>query len=70
MTEYAAVAEMVTAEQAAERLSLSRTTVYALIGSGELESVKVGRSRRVPVAALGEYVERLRREQAVSRDAM
>jgi excisionase family DNA binding protein len=47
-------------EGAMERLNCSRTTVYEKIASGELESVKVGRSRRIPEAALVEYVERLR----------
>lgn len=50
---------LLTPEQAAERLSLSRTTVYELIRYGELRSVKIGRARRVPVEALDEFVERL-----------
>ncbi|MBB6346092.1 excisionase family DNA binding protein [Nonomuraea muscovyensis] len=45
-------------------LGLSRWQVYNLIRSGELESVKVGRSRRVPVAALDEFVAQLREEAA------
>jgi excisionase family DNA binding protein len=48
-----------TPEQAATKLATGRTTVYALMASGELRSVKIGRSRRVPVAALEEYVGRL-----------
>jgi excisionase family DNA binding protein len=48
-----------TPEHAAARLDVGRTTVYALIASGELQSVKIGRSRRVPAAALEAYVERL-----------
>lgn len=47
---------LLTPEEAAERLALSRTTIYELIRSGELRSVKVGRARRIPVAALGQYV--------------
>jgi excisionase family DNA binding protein len=46
-------------EEAAQVLSVGRTRVYALIGSGELRSVKIGGSRRVPAAVLREYVERL-----------
>jgi excisionase family DNA binding protein len=45
-------------------LGLSRWQVYNLIRSGELESVKVGRSRRVPVAALDDFVCQLREEAA------
>lgn len=45
-------------------LGLSRWQVYNLIRSGELESVKVGRSRRVPVVALDDFVCQLREEAA------
>lgn len=47
---------LLTPEEAAQRLALSRTTIYELIRLGDLRSVKVGRARRIPVAALGEYV--------------
>jgi excisionase family DNA binding protein len=52
---------LLTVEEAAERLRLGRTLVYRLISSGELESVKVGRLRRVPAECLPEYVATLRR---------
>lgn len=52
---------LLTVEEAAERLRLGRTLVYRLISSGELESVTVGRLRRVPAECLAEYVARLRR---------
>ncbi len=48
-------------EDAAERLGIARTLMFRLIKDGEVESVRVGRLRRVPVASLEEYVERLRR---------
>jgi excisionase family DNA binding protein len=51
---------LLTVEEAAERLRLGRTLVYRLISSGELESVKVGRLRRVPAECLPEYVAVLR----------
>ena len=43
-------------EEAARVLALGRSKVYELMLSGELRSVTVGRSRRVPVEALNEYV--------------
>ncbi len=52
---------LLTVEEAAHRLRLGRTLVYRLISSGELESVKVGRLRRVPAECLPEYVATLRR---------
>ena len=51
---------LLTPERTAERLDVSRTTVYALLASGELESVRIGRSRRIPVQAVEGYVARLR----------
>ena len=48
-----------TPEQAAERLASGRSTVYALLASGELKSVKIGRSRRIPQTALEDFVARL-----------
>jgi excisionase family DNA binding protein len=50
---------LVTAEEAARRLSLGRTTVYDLISRGELVSVQVGRCRRVPVSELRAFVDKL-----------
>jgi excisionase family DNA binding protein len=41
------------------RLSVSRTTIYELIGGGQLPSVTIGRRRFVTAAALGAYVEGL-----------
>lgn len=39
-------------DEAAEALALSRTKVYELMASGELESVNFGRCRRIPMDAL------------------
>ena len=54
---------LLTPAAAAEKLSLARSTVYQLVLTGELESIKIGRSRRVLASALTEYIDRLRREQ-------
>lgn len=51
---------LVTTDVAARQLGCGRSTVFKLISSGELETVKVGRLRRVPVTAITEYVDRLR----------
>ena len=45
-------------EEAAELLSIGRSHVYELIASGELETVKIGRSRRVRPTALQELIAR------------
>ena len=50
---------VLTVEDAAKRLGISRTTMYGLIKAGEIRSVPIGRLRRVPIVALHEYVNRL-----------
>jgi excisionase family DNA binding protein len=54
---------LLTPERAAERLDLGRTKVFELIASGELESVRIGRARRIPADAVASYVARLRAAQ-------
>jgi excisionase family DNA binding protein len=46
-------------EEAAEVLSIGRSKVYELIGTGQLASVRIGASRRIPTDALIEFVNRL-----------
>ncbi len=60
-TERADGVLLLTIVEAARVLSIGRTTMYELVGAGEIEVVHIGRSARVPVAALEEYVERRRR---------
>ena len=48
-----------TVESMGDILDVGRTTVYGLIASGELQSIKIGRSRRVPADALEAYVAKL-----------
>jgi excisionase family DNA binding protein len=43
-------------DEAAAALRLRRSSVYELIRSGQLRSVKQGRRRLVPVTALADYV--------------
>lgn len=57
---------LVPVETAAEVLGLGRTKVFELIAKGELEAVRIGRSRRVPTDALEQYVARLRGDSEVT----
>jgi excisionase family DNA binding protein len=50
---------LLTIEQASQVLAIGRTAVYALIGSGQLGSVCIGRSRRIPLSALNNCVQQL-----------
>ncbi len=46
-------------DEAAQFLSIGRSRVYELMAANELESVSIGRSRRIPLGALEEFVTRL-----------
>ncbi|HEV2640778.1 MAG TPA: helix-turn-helix domain-containing protein [Actinocrinis sp.] len=54
---------LLTVEEAADTIGIGRTTTFALVKSGELKSVKVGRLRRVPLAEVNAYTEQLMAEQ-------
>jgi excisionase family DNA binding protein len=45
-------------KKAFELLDIGRSTGYALIASGELPSVRIGRAVRVPIEGLREWVKR------------
>lgn len=48
-----------TRAEACTQLRVGRSTIDELIRQGEIRSVKIGRSRRIPADALKEYVRRL-----------
>ena len=50
---------LVLPEEAAVMLAVSRSTVYVLMASGDLPSVKIGKSRRLRIEDVEAYVERL-----------
>ena len=53
---------LLTVGQVADALGLSRSKIYELLAAGELPSLTIGRSRRVPADALAAWVaDRLRR---------
>lgn len=56
-------------EEAGKRLGIARTSMFRLIATGEITSVQVGRLRRVPVACLEEYVERLKHQAELDAGA-
>ena len=45
-----------TVAEAARQLKIGRTTMYELVMSGQVRSVTIGRSRRVPASCISEYV--------------
>jgi excisionase family DNA binding protein len=50
--------------EAAVLLGIGKTKLYELLAAGEIESVLIGRCRRIPRPALDDYVVRLRRGDA------
>jgi excisionase family DNA binding protein len=54
---------LLTVEVAAQHLSIGRTTMYALLKNGQINSVRIGRLRRIPADALTAYTARLAAEQ-------
>jgi excisionase family DNA binding protein len=51
---------LLTVEEVAERLNIGRTRVFALIKSGEIESVTIGRLRRIRPDAIETFMRRAR----------
>jgi excisionase family DNA binding protein len=52
-------------EEGADLIGVGRTQMFELIARGEVESVKIGRLRKIPRDAIDAYIRRLRAEQSV-----
>ena len=50
---------LVTVEEMATMLSIGRTVAWELVRKGKVKSVKIGRTRRVPITAIQVYIEQL-----------
>lgn len=59
---------VLTMEDAAERLCIGRTMMYSLVKAGAIESVRIGRLRRVPAEALDAFVRELQHHSADAAD--
>lgn len=51
-------ARLLTMSEAAQALRISRSKLYAHVLSGDIPSITLGRSRRIPAAALAAWIER------------
>ncbi len=61
--------KLLTVAEAAAICKVSRSFFYQhLLAKGEIRSIKLGRSRRIPVAAVDEFIERQLREQEEGDD--
>ncbi|GID98033.1 helix-turn-helix domain-containing protein [Amorphoplanes digitatis] len=53
-----------TVAEAARQLKIGRTAMYELVMSGQVRSVTIGRSRRVPAKCIAEYLTQLLEQPA------
>lgn len=58
--------KLITVEETAKALGMGRAKTWSLISRGEIRSIKVIGSRRVPIAAVDEFIARLEQEQHTS----
>ncbi|MFC2153115.1 helix-turn-helix domain-containing protein [Actinomycetota bacterium] len=53
-----------TTDEAARVVGIGRSKLYELMAAGKIESVHIGRSRRIPAEALADFVAALRQESS------
>ena len=56
--------EVFTVDQVREKLKVSRSTMFNPVASKKIKSVKIGRSRRIPIEAYNDYIRRLEIESS------
>ena len=57
-------------EEAARMLSLGRSKTYQLVMEGAIPSIHIGRSRRIPVAALERWIDQRTQEAETDRSVI
>ena len=57
---------LLTVPETAEALAISRSKLYELLASGEIASIRIDGSRRIPLTALEQYVCRLLAERTAA----
>ena len=57
---------LITVEEMAAMLSIGRTVAWELVRKQKIKSVKIGRTRRVPITAIQEYVAQLMESEEVA----
>jgi excisionase family DNA binding protein len=57
---------LLTAEETARELRIARRRIWELINDGQLASVKIGKSRRIPRHAVESYIAQLEEQARAS----
>ena len=50
--------QLLTIDQAKQRLAIGKSKLWQLIQRGEIRSIKIGRARRIPIEAIDEFIAR------------
>jgi excisionase family DNA binding protein len=61
---------LLTVQQVADRLGLSKSKTYDLVINGQIESLKIGRNRRIQVIALDSFIERVAQKPSVDEESI
>lgn len=59
---------LLTVEEAARKLRIGRTRMFALIKSGEIEAVQIGRSRRIHPEAIEQFAQKLQSRTRIEQE--
>jgi excisionase family DNA binding protein len=54
---------LLTPDEAAKRLRIGKTQLYAYLATGALTSLKLGRCRRIPATAVDQFIATVLEEQ-------
>lgn len=57
---------LLTPEEAGTRMGVSRSVVYELLAEGRLDSIRIGRSRRIPVKAIDTFIQAQLRDRGAA----
>jgi excisionase family DNA binding protein len=55
---------LLTVSEAARQLGIGRSLFYELLAEGQVESIHIGRPRRIPIGALADFIDRQRPNRA------
>lgn len=55
---------LLTVRESCKRLGISHPTLYELLNSGQIKSLKIGRARRVPSSEIDAFVRRQLAEES------
>ncbi len=61
---------LLTPQECSETIQVGRSRMYELLASGDIPSVKIGRSIRIPIDALKKWIEDQQSDLEATREQM